>query len=279
MLNRLRIRIKHLVEQARSAALSRRWRAKRKPVSGLIRVRNGEEFLLPSAESIIALVDELVLVDNFSRDKTPAVIEALTARYPDKVRAFRYEHDVAPVGEDSAQLNASDPHSPRLAHNYSNWCIAKCHFPFVLKWDDDMIATDGLGSEMAEFRMGRNLLFEFGGHNIHSDLAHVLSWRAGVEPRVFPRETRFKMFDFGNVVGENSSGKYLGEAPAIWVSAQFTLRTDQPLYAHMKYCKRAPGSNQSEQFRMALEKGIQMGEPVPEEFSLTLRKYLGAEKL
>jgi hypothetical protein len=259
----------------RSAVLSLRWRGKRKSISGLIRVRDGEEFLMPSIESIIDLVDEVVVIDNFSRDNTPNIIKQLVERYPGKVRAYRYEYNVVPVGEDSARLYRADPDSPCLAHNYSNWCLRQCLHPFVLKWDDDMIATSQLSEAVETFRYGNCVHYEFGGVNISSDFKHVLTWPAGIEPRIFPNNTSFSMFDFGGVVGEGSKGRYSGEVPAVWVTPKYTQQSSNPMYAHLKYCKRDPGSNQSQQFRSALEAGIRVGEYISEEFKFLLQRYLG----
>jgi glycosyltransferase involved in cell wall biosynthesis len=275
MFDRVRRRLRRLKNETRSTLWSLRWRGKRKPLSALVRVRDGGEFLMPSVESIISLVEEVVVVDNYSRDNTPKVIQEMAARYPGKLRACRYDHDVATVGEDSARLYHQDPTSPCLLHNYYNWCMALCRHPFVLKWDDDMLASDKLVEAIEDFKQSRYLQFEFGGHNISSDFKHVLTWKAGIEARVYPSNTKFLMGDYGGVVKSGFTGQYMGETPAMWVASKYTLRLEHPLYAHLKYCKRNPGSNQSQAFRKALESEIKTGESISEEFKLLLQKYLG----
>jgi glycosyltransferase involved in cell wall biosynthesis len=278
MVRRISNRFRELHFQMRSAIWSLRWSRKQKPLSALIRVRDGEEFLTPSTESIVDLVDEVVIVDNYSRDRTPLLSEQLASRYPDKIRCCRYNHDVVTVGEDSAVLYREDPKSPRLAHNYSNWCMARCKHPFVLKWDDDMIACPNLAREIERFKTGRNLQFDFGGHNISPDFQDVLKWKAGIEPRIFPLSTRFQMVDFGNIV-KSKPGVYFGEAPMPWVISKYRLVSDNELYAHLKYCKRNPGSNQSSGFRKNLEMGIDTGDKIPEHMRQALQQYLPQAKL
>jgi glycosyltransferase involved in cell wall biosynthesis len=270
-------RIRALYNSARSefgsAIWSFRWRGKPKPISALIRVRNGEEFLAVSTESIIKVVEEVVLIDNRSCDATPKIIEQLAAKYPNKILSFRYDHDVVPVGEDSHELNEKDPASPRLLHNYYNWCMVKCRQPFVMKWDDDMVATSQLIDNIEKFKNSRFLQFDFGGHNVNADFKRVLKWKAGVEPRIFPSNTRFRMVDYGRVVKSGALGKYAGESPSLWVANKYRLQSEVELYAHLKYCKRNPGNNQSAQFRQELEAEIRLGDAIPYELLLTLRQF------
>jgi glycosyltransferase involved in cell wall biosynthesis len=273
MFHRIRALGNSLQVEWRSAIWSSRWNGKQKPLSALIRVRDGGEFLAVATESIIEAVDEVVLVDNRSQDDTPKIIERLAARYPDKIRSFRYDHDVVPVGEDSYNLDKEQPRSPRLAHNYSNWCMARCRHPFVLKWDDDMIATRQLIGEIEKFKSSRFLQFDFGGHNISADFKQVLEWKAGIEPRIFPANTKFSMVDFAGVVKSGKSGKYAGDALSPWVAEKYRLRSEEELYAHLKYCKRNPGKNQSAGFRQELETEIRPGGAIPDEFLLTLERF------
>jgi glycosyltransferase involved in cell wall biosynthesis len=137
-----------------NVALRSRWRGRRKKISAMIRVRDGEEFLLASVLSIMDAVDEVVIVDNMSKDSTPEIIARLVACHPDRVKSFYYPHDCVRIGEDFRNLYHQDSHSPRLATVYSNWCLARCSNPFVMKWDDDMIALPSFRAAL------RNLPYE-----------------------------------------------------------------------------------------------------------------------
>ena len=48
-----------------------------KTISAMTRIRNEEEFLEEAVLSIIDIFDEIILIDNLSDDKTPAIISAL----------------------------------------------------------------------------------------------------------------------------------------------------------------------------------------------------------
>jgi len=275
MFDRARYTLRRLNEEVISSYYSHCWRSKRKSLSALVRVRDGEEFLMPSVASIISFVDEVVVIDNLSRDNTPNVINLLKERYPGKIISFRYDHNVVKVGEESAVLYASNPSSPCLLHNYYNWCMSLCRSSFVLKWDDDMIACDKLIQEIENFKTSKYIQYDFGGFNISPDYKYILTWDAGIEPRVFPLTTKFRMVDYGEVLNKPKQGKYFGESPTNLVSKKFTYRTSTPMYAHLKYCKKDPGSNQSTEFRLQLEKSIEIGELIPSNLRSLLRYHLG----
>jgi hypothetical protein len=125
-----------------------------------------------------------------------------------------------------------------------------------MKWDGDMIALAGFAGALERFKQAPFLQFDFGGHNLSSDYKSLLTWPAGIEARVFPKA----FCKFG-------SGSYGGEQLEGWVSARNILRVETSLYAHMKYCKADPGSNQSPEFRKSLEAEIQIAGPTPAEVS------------
>ena len=145
------------------------WVFKEKSISAMIRVKNGEEFLKESIESIISVCDEVVIINNRSTDKTSEVIKGLQRLYSKKIKVYKYDHDVTKVGEDSYDLYKIDPKSPKLTHNFYNWCLEKTSYPFILKWDDDMIATDELIKSIISFKRSKYLQYNFGGVNVAPD--------------------------------------------------------------------------------------------------------------
>ena len=60
----------------------------------MMRVKNEAEFLERSINSVIDLVDELVIVDNGSEDGSADVIADFSSRFPKKVKAFHYPYTV-----------------------------------------------------------------------------------------------------------------------------------------------------------------------------------------
>ena len=240
-----------------------RWTGRIKPVSAMVRVKNEAQFLAPSILSIAGLVDEIIIVDNQSSDATPDIIAGLSRAVGPKLKTFSYAHAVTRVGSEFNELFHTNPQSPRLLNNYYNWCLARCSQPFVMKWDGDMIALTEFAEELNRFKKSQTLQFDFGGHNLSSDCKHLLTWAAGIEPRIFPKA----FFKFGG-------GSYGGEQLEGWVNACNVFRTEKPLYAHMKYCKLDPGSNQTPEFRKSLEASIQIAGPTPATINRDVEHWL-----
>ena len=80
---------------------------RRKRISAMMRVKNEEAFLRASVESILPMVDEIVIIDNDSSDATPRVASDLARAWPDKVRIFSYPHQIAKVGSENQALAAT----------------------------------------------------------------------------------------------------------------------------------------------------------------------------
>src|SRR5687768_3243300 len=91
-------RLKYVIAWARARLHQSR------AISAMLRVKNEEEFLFASVTSIVEHVDEVVIVDNGSRDETPAVIDALRERYPDKVSRHSYPFEIRRVGRENWEL-------------------------------------------------------------------------------------------------------------------------------------------------------------------------------
>ena len=258
-----RFRARQLVEAGLNAAWVRLWAGRQKKITAMVRVKNEAQFLAPSILSIHGLVDEIIIVDNQSTDATPEIIAALARTIGPKLKSYSYAYEVTRVGSEFSELYQSDPGSPRLLSNYYNWCLARCSMPFIMKWDGDMIALKEFAEGLGRFRKSPCLQFDFGGHNLSSDRKNLLTWAAGIEPRVFPKI----FFKFG-------SGSYGGEQLEGWVKPRNILHVEKPLYAHMKYCKADPGSNQTPEFRKSLEAAIQIAGPTPTEVSQDVEHWL-----
>lgn len=239
------------------------WRNRRKKITAMIRVKNEAEFLSPSVLSMAHLVDEIVIIDNLSTDKTPEVAARLKRDLSAKVQVYAYPHEVARMGEDYHALQRKDANSPGLLHNYYNWCLSKCQMPFIMKWDGDMIAMDEFASALEKFKTGGFLQFDFGGHNISSDQKKLLVLSAVIEPRVFPKLlTKFSY--------QGADCESLGT----WVVPEKTLVVEEPLYLHMKYCKASPTANFSPRYGQEFESKLQTAGPLPAPVVETLAKWL-----
>ena len=85
-------------------------------------------------ESHLPFLDELILVDNESTDKTKEICKNFKKRYPNKVKFFEYPYRVTPPSEKNKNIPSNSVNS--LAYYY-NWCFSKTKYSHVMKVDDD----------------------------------------------------------------------------------------------------------------------------------------------
>ncbi|MEH2257473.1 glycosyltransferase [Nostoc sp.] len=106
-------------------------------ISGLMRVRNEEEFLALTIESWIDYVDELVIVFHQCTDKTPQIIEAFIQKYPQKIRAFHYlPHVYSFCTKEQVELDVNNIHSFVF---YSNFGLSQTRYKICVYIDGDCI--------------------------------------------------------------------------------------------------------------------------------------------
>jgi glycosyltransferase involved in cell wall biosynthesis len=230
-----------------------------KKISAMMRVKNEVEFLERSINSVIDLVDEMVIVDNCSTDGSAEVIADFANRFP-KVKAFSYPHKIARYGEETSKLAATKEgrKSPSYLPNYYNWCAAKCTKPYILKWDGDTIATNALATVLERFRQSRTQILCHTGLNLHPDRTCTIAGRPleDMEPRLF-----YKPFSTYN----NYKG-YVETfwSPYLWHYPSFNEVEPEPLYFHMKFCKIDRFSNMSKDLQIREAVLSERGDPLPE---------------
>lgn len=232
-----------------------------KRISAMLRVKNEEEYLARAISSIVDHVDELVVVDNLSEDRTPDIIAEAQARNPTKVKSFVYPHQIARYGEENIQLasTAKGRRSPAFLPNFYNWCAARCSHPYILKWDGDTVATAALGPALREFRSSRYQVLWHTGVNLHESRERFIQGRPleDLEPRLFYR--RFSHY-------ENALGYCEGLwSPYLYLFTDFSQRVTEPLYFHLKYCKQQRFSNVSVDIRQHDERISTPGDTLPAE--------------
>lgn len=224
-----------------------------KRFSAMVRVKNEEEFLRASVLSIVDKLDEVVLIDNLSTDRTPDIIRELCREFPDRVRTFIYPHELARPGAENVGL-AREPggrSSPRLIANYYNWCLAKCSTGWAVKWDADMIALPEFAVALDAFRGSSSQVLCISGANVYPDGRHYLkveSWYKETEfyePRVFVR--RFARYVDTGGPYETFSSPYR--------SAPWSMTHDPLTYIHLRYCRREPHAHWSVEDRVPFAPG------------------------
>lgn len=250
-----------------------------KRISAMIRVKNEEEFLLKSVESIINHVDEVVIIDNLSSDKTPAIIQKLKKNYPLKVFTFEYNFKVAKIGLPSKREISKNKNSPLHLSSYTNWCIKKCRQPYILKWDGDMIATDELYKSLKKFKHSDCELINNYGLNIFPDKKHAVKTIKNKEKleknfysgcfnsrlseftlkefRIFPK--KFSYFDTSFEFQEFFRTPFSSFAELI-------LNCKKPAFLHLKFCKKNPFEIIPGNMRRTIENNLLPGEKIPKEY-------------
>ena len=107
---------------SRASALGLAPRPGRRPsgISAIVRVKNAEEWVEPSLLSVSDAVDELIVVDNGSTDRTPEILARVARTLGPKVALFS---------------------RPGLDHvDLSNFALAQATYRWALKWDGDFVA-------------------------------------------------------------------------------------------------------------------------------------------
>ena len=99
--------------------------AKEPGVSAVLRIKNEEDKIYYSLGSILAIFDEIVVVDNGSQDRTPEIVRTFKQRYDstNKIRFYSYPFKLARCGPENAISPEDSVHS--LCYYY-NWSLSKC---------------------------------------------------------------------------------------------------------------------------------------------------------
>lgn len=111
---------------------------KRIGLTGMMLLRNEEDFAMASLESIEPYFDEIVVVHGDCTDRTPEIVAEFAGRYPDRVRAFHYVPRIAPIG--SAEHRNTPGNSPHSIVNYFNFILSKARYRVRCMWAGDQIA-------------------------------------------------------------------------------------------------------------------------------------------
>lgn len=103
-------------------------------VSILLRIKNEESTIKNAILSIVDLVDEIIVVNNMSTDKTRNIILELEDIY-DNIYCYDYNINIPSVGLEHAKHVANN--SNNTFGTYYNWCLSKATRRYCIKWDGD----------------------------------------------------------------------------------------------------------------------------------------------
>ncbi len=126
----------HNIEWFSDYDIPRSWFYEKKPkwISWVARLKNADHFLELCMESHLPFLDELILVDNESTDRTKEICKKLQKKYPEKVKFYEYPFFTIPAWGWNDKISTNSIHS--LAYHY-NWCFSKAKYSHVMKVDDD----------------------------------------------------------------------------------------------------------------------------------------------
>ena len=111
-------------------------------VSGVLRLKNDEEFLESCINSCIHCVDELVVVYEETSDKSLQILQKLEKQYPEKIRVYHYQPKlyVGELNESEYKSAIKEPSdSVHLLANYCNFAFSKIQYRYALKIDTDQV--------------------------------------------------------------------------------------------------------------------------------------------
>lgn len=111
-------------------------------VSGLMRVKDEEEFVEVCIDSVIDALDELIICYQACTDRTPEILERKRKEYPDKIKLYFYaptvySHNLTPEEMNYAYHLPDD--SPHLLSSYYNYTLSKATYRYALKIDADQV--------------------------------------------------------------------------------------------------------------------------------------------
>jgi len=109
-------------------------------ITGHLRIKNEALTLAKCIESVVNVLDEIIITYDKSKDNTREIALEYSARYPDKIRFFDYKPFVAPHGrlgrEESNRFHEKSIHN---AANYYNYGLVKTSYKYYMKVDGDQI--------------------------------------------------------------------------------------------------------------------------------------------
>lgn len=131
------------------------YKNKKKWITWVARLKNWDDFLFYAIESYLSLVDEIILVDNNSSDKTIAICKYFVKKYPSKVRFYDYKKEIfwAATWIKTTQIN------PNSLSYFYNRCFSKANYNHVMKIDDDNIALHSEYNKIKKIALKDNKLW------------------------------------------------------------------------------------------------------------------------
>ncbi len=193
-------------------------------LSAMIRIKDEEEWIGPSLESIIDWMDEIIICFQNSTDQS----EEIAKQYP--VKIYHYPFDSYPNGP--GLYNHPQDSIFTRAYFY-NWALAKTTKTHVYKWDGDMVAMDWWGELAKKIYTQHDVIATKGIDIVGSKLKHIGRPPFRQNPSLFKitKETYFKtgpIYEVFNFPGGNTR--------------PYTV--PDPVFLHFKWVKNLKSATQ-----------------------------------
>lgn len=194
-------------------------------VSAIVRVKNEEEFIIPSLLSIKDFFDEIIIILNCSTDKTFELVDSLNLP---NLKIFNYDQPIVPAGPESVDVDANSVHN--IVY-FTNFCISLSSRRWIYRWDGDNVALPNFNNSKT--------IISFDIYNSLEDRAWDL---VGEECNQLGSQ---EMCSFERRLIRVSPGvKYIQSPNKYAEMAQvsgLSYRVDEPTFVHLKWCAKQPG--------------------------------------
>lgn len=182
-------------------------------ISAVVKCHNEELFLRECIESIRPYVDEIVVIDNNSTDRSPEIAER------SGTQLVRF------TGEPGGTISLAD---------YYNWCDDQTSGDYILKWDADVVALESIGSVFQQLRDKPDAV-SFPLYNFRGDHLHLWSRTplCGPEPYLYRRSCRYVSAESGieRLALSGPALKYPGPA-----GLHLNLKSDERYFLRVLMC-------------------------------------------
>jgi glycosyltransferase involved in cell wall biosynthesis len=194
-------------------------------VSAIVRVKNEEEFIIPSLLSVKDFFDEFIIILNQCTDKTPILLNAL--KLPN-TKIFYYDEYIVPAGPESLGLDSNSIHS--IVY-YTNYCISLSNYKWIYRFDADHIALPMFFEMKHLIKSDRYNSVEDRGIDLVGSNCNMLGSQemCSFEKRLVRISSGFKY-----VVAHSN----MSEMPN---SYGISYRIESPTFLHMKWCCKDSG--------------------------------------
>ncbi len=118
-----------------------------KGISLIIRAKNEQKTLRYCIESVVDLVDEIILVDNNSTDLTLDIMKEYESKYK-KIKVYQYKIENLKIGVEHSKVYKNKNKNKKTIATFYNWCLSKATKYNVIKWDADFICIKNNFNEL-----------------------------------------------------------------------------------------------------------------------------------